>query len=228
MKIHSEDHRKKQIVFLSRCILNQNLRFPGIAIKSGAVNEIIEPLLSKGLGIEQLPCLECLGWKGVARKSFFKYIPKFFKYSESKIFPILKLFGAIWIWKYRRLCKKETKFLLDQIQDFINSGYLIVGIIAMNDSPTCGLTKTINLLSSAKEFKNIGLKLSDFLNPKFEKMKFIIPNLLDNGTGIFMGEIIKEMKNRKLDIKLIDFNPWNDLKEEADKIIKMLALKNVE
>ena len=225
MNVQSEDHRERQIVYVSRCILNQNLRFPGIAIKSGALNEILESFLINGLGIEPLPCLECLGWGGVARKSFFKFIPKFFKYSDSKVFLILKLFGAIWVWKYRRLCKKQAKFVMREMEDFITSGYLIKGIIAMNDSPTCALTKTIDLLNSAKKFKDMGLEVNDFLSPKFEKMKSIIPNICENGTGIFMSEIIRELKRRKLDIKLIEFNPWNDLKEETGKINKLLALK---
>ena len=219
------DHRKKQLIYLSRCILNQNLRFPGIAISSGTINEIIEQILRKGIGIEQLPCLECLGWGGVERKSFFKYFPTYFKYRESKIFPILKLFGKVWIWKYRRLCKKQANLVLNQMEDFINSGYSIVGIIAMNDSPTCGLSKTINLWNSVKKFKSLGIKLSDFINPEFDKMKFIIPKLCDDGTGYFMSEIISGIKQKDLTIKLIEFNPWNDLKEETNRINNELELK---
>lgn len=220
------DHREKQLIYLSGCILNQNSRFPGIAISSGAINEIIELILRKNLGIEQLPCLECLGWGGVDRKSFFKYFPMYLKYSETRIFPLLKLFGKIWIWKYRKLCKKQAKLVLNQMENFINSGYSIVGIIAMNDSPTCGLSKSINLWNSVRKFKSLGLKLSDFINPEFDKMKFIIPNLCEDGTGYFMSEIISRIKRKDLAIKLIEFNPWNDIKEEINKINNELALNN--
>lgn len=216
------DHRKKEIIYLSRCILNQNLRFPGIAIKPGAINEIIELILKNNIGIEQLPCLECIGWGGVSRTSFFKYIPIFFKFSYSKLYPILKQFGKIWIWKYKRLCKKHAKELVDQMEDFINSNYLILGIIAMNDSPTCGLTKTIDLLNSPKKFKELGFELSDFINPKFETMKSIIPNICIDGMGLFMTELIKEMNYRKINVELIDFNPWNDLDSELAKINDLL------
>ena len=45
-------------------------------------------------------------------------------------------------------------------------------------------------------------------------MKFIIPNLCDDGSGYFISEIISGIKQKDLTIKLIDFSPWNDIKEE--------------
>ncbi len=57
-------------------------------------------------------------------------------------------------------------------------------------------------------------------------MKFIIQNLCEDGTGYFMSEIIKEIKRKNLTIKLIEFNPWNDIKEEINKINNELALNN--
>ena len=45
-------------------------------------------------------------------------------------------------------------------------------------------------------------------------MKFIIPNLCDDGSGYFISEIISGIKQKDMTIKLIDFSPWNDIKKE--------------
>ena len=92
-EIKFEDNRKKEIIFLSSCILNQNNRFPGIAVHKGAINNLIEPFLKEGIGIEQLPCLECMGWGGVSRKNIFRFLPSIFRHSNSKL---MKLSSKIW------------------------------------------------------------------------------------------------------------------------------------
>ncbi len=56
------DKRGKKIIYLSRCLINQNLRFPGIAVSSGAITELISPIIENGIGIESLPCLERIAW----------------------------------------------------------------------------------------------------------------------------------------------------------------------
>jgi predicted secreted protein len=221
----SKDKRKKKIVYISSCILNQNLRFPGIAIKGGAVVEIIELLLKNKLGIEQLPCLERMGWGGVSRRKFLRLQPIAFKFVGSSLFLIINFFFKIWIFKFSRLCKKEAFKVVDQMEDYINSSYSILGIIAMNDSPTCGATRTIDLLKSASKYKNLGFKTEDLENPELEKMRIITPSLCEEGSGLFMIEVMKELSKRGINIKVIGFDPWYDLKKEAERIANILNLK---
>jgi predicted secreted protein len=90
-----KDNRGSRIVFVGNCILNQNARFPGIAIKEGAFTEFVDILLRNGVGIEQLPCLECLGWGGVSRKTYYKFQPMVLHFVDKKAFPIIKLFFHI-------------------------------------------------------------------------------------------------------------------------------------
>ena len=210
---------------MSGCLLNENLRFPGIAVKEGAVYELLEPLIKNGVGIEQLPCLERMEWGGVSRKKFFKFLPITFNTIGTRKHLLIELFIKIWIHNFRKSCKKEAKKVVNHMEDFMNSGYVILGIIAMNDSPTCGFTKTINLLKSASTFKKFGLKLEDFENPDLEKMRGIIPNLCKNGTGLFMAEILRELRKRHINVKIFEFNPWNNLIKESERIINALNLK---
>ncbi|NVM38178.1 MAG: hypothetical protein HWN81_21470 [Candidatus Lokiarchaeota archaeon] len=217
------DKRGKKIIYLSQCLLNQNLRFPGIAVESGAIAELLIPIIKNGIGIEPLPCLERLGWGGVKRKTFFKYFPMISKNTGSPKFPIIKLFLRLWLKKFKNLCKKETKKIILQMQDYNNSGYTILGIITTNDSPTCGYTKTINFLGIISKFKELGIK-DEFENPTLEKMKNIIPSLCENGSGYFMSEITKLIKRSELEVDVIGFNVWNNLSEETQRVLGKLNL----
>ncbi|MFW9999721.1 MAG: hypothetical protein ACFE9Q_10785 [Candidatus Hodarchaeota archaeon] len=219
------DKRGKRIIYLSHCLVNQNLRFPGIAVESGAIQELIIPIIKNGIGIETLPCLERLGWGGIKRKAFFKYYPMISRNIGLLKFSIIKLFLRMWLRKFKNLCKKEAKKVVLQMQDYLNSGYSILGIITSNDSPTCGYTKTINFLRLVSKFKDLDIK-EEFQNPTLERMKNVIPNLCENGTGYFISEIAKLMKKRKLEINVIGFNIWNNLLKETQKILSKLNLNN--
>ncbi|MFX0023347.1 MAG: hypothetical protein ACFE9S_13555 [Candidatus Hermodarchaeota archaeon] len=218
------DKRGWKIVYLSQCLLNQNLRFPGIAVESGVITELIEALIQHGIGIETLPCLERVGWGGVKRKTFYKYFPIVSKNIGSIKFPLIKLILRIWIMNYKKVCKKEAKKVISQLKDYINSGYSILGMITTNDSPTCGFTKTMNLLELSSKYKELGIKDEIFENPSLENMKNIIPNLCEDGSGYFTAELNKQINKNKLDIKMVGYDIWNNSSEEIKKVIKNVGI----
>jgi predicted secreted protein len=218
------DNRGNKIIYLSPCLLNQNLRFPGIAVESGVITELVESLIKNGVGIETIPCLERIGWGGVKRKTFYKYFPIVTKNISSIKFPLIKLFLKIWIRKYKKVCKKEAKKIIIQLHDYLNSGYSILGMITTNDSPTCGITKTMNLLELSSKYKELGIKNGFFENPSLDNMKKLIPNLCENGSGYFTSELKEQIDKNNLDIKIIGYDIWNNPSEETKKVINNLGL----
>ena len=50
------DARGGRVVFLSHCLLNQNVRYLGGAGRAGGVSEVVDGYLGRGIGICQLPC----------------------------------------------------------------------------------------------------------------------------------------------------------------------------
>jgi predicted secreted protein len=218
------DNRGNKIIYLSKCLLNQNLRFPGIAVESGVITELIEALIQQGIGIELLPCLERLGWGGIKRKTYFKYFPIVSKNVGTIKFPFIKLFLRIWIRNYKKVCKNEAKKIVHQLKDYIESGYSVLGIITTNDSPTCGYTRTINLLGLSSKYKELGLKDEFFENPTLELMKTLIPNLCENGSGYFISELKKLIIKSKLNINITGYDIWNNPSEETKKVINNLGL----
>ncbi len=117
--IFLNDNRKRKVVFLSHCFLNTNTRFPGGCAYEGATTPLIKLLLESGVGIIQMPCPEyqCLGLE--------KY-----KYGEL-------------VHDELRSCFRELALdVVEQIEDYLEFGFEIKGIIGMNPSPSCGVEIT--------------------------------------------------------------------------------------
>lgn len=110
------DKRKRKIVFIAHCFLNINTRFPEGSAFEGANIPLIELLLQDGIGIVQMPCPEflCLGLEK----------DKFGEVDESIL---------------RKCFRRLAEEVVDQIEQYLDFGYEIVGIIGMNPSPSCGV-----------------------------------------------------------------------------------------
>ena len=214
------DNRGKRIVYVNHCLLNQSARAPGAAFREGASAEFIQILLNSGLSIEQLPCLECIGMGGVSRKSFDKYLPLLSNSIENGWFPLVIPFVKAWLIKFEKLCKKEAAKAVDRMEDCIKEGYTILGVVGVNDSPTCGVTKTLDFV----EFIRRLAIARDVENP----VKQIIQDTLIDGTSFFMGNIMTELRARRMDVKVIGFEPWAaSPKEEAERIANLLNLQHM-
>jgi hypothetical protein len=199
--------------------LNQNRRFPGIAVASGAISGLVDALNERGIGIEQLPCMESLAWGGVSRKSVFKFLPLLYKKGESTI---VQLLGKAWLARYRNTCRARAKTVVREIDGWQRSGYAVLGIIAMNDSPTCGVTRTLDMLSAIPASRDGGVTLSDWEAPRFGKMREVIPSLLVQGSGIFISELAKMLEDREIHIPIIGFDPWAVHGQETDRVVQSL------
>ena len=62
------DERSRKVIFVSHCILNANCRFQGISFRKASINEIVDEMQKKGIGMIQMKCPEQKAWGGVLRK----------------------------------------------------------------------------------------------------------------------------------------------------------------
>jgi predicted secreted protein len=211
------DKRGKGIIYLNHCLLNQNTRAPGAAFRKAASNELIHILLKNELNIEQLPCLECIGTGGIQRKSLDRFLPLISISIDQGWFTLIRPLIRMRLYQYRRLCKKMALKSVDAINQFLNAGCTVTGIIGMNDSPTCGVTKSLDFTELVKRMaieRNSAISL-----------KKIIQDALIDAPSYFMGSIIDELKKRGMDIQVIGFEPWRDSQEnEARRIATELKL----
>ncbi len=68
LKAQLADARGGRVVFLSHCLLNQNVRYLGGAGRPGGVGELVGGYLARGVGVCQLPCPEQRAWGGVLKR----------------------------------------------------------------------------------------------------------------------------------------------------------------
>lgn len=115
------DSRSGKIIFLSHCCLNQNAKVRGIARYPGAIRPLVELLLEHGVGIYQMPCPE-MAYLGNMRWGHVKD-----QYNNPM---------------FRRHCQRLAQEVVDQVENYRQCGYRILGFVMMDGSPVCGLNRT--------------------------------------------------------------------------------------
>jgi len=215
-----EDERGRRLVFLSHCILDQNTRFPGIAVRQGALEALVSAAIEAGLGIEQLPCCEQKYWGGVGRRYVMPLIVKSPSLLASGMGPLLSAAMRMGWTAYKTLCRWEAARTSRVLEDFIAQGYDIAGIIAMNDSPTCGLDMTLKIPETLEDAARLGI---DWSRPDLELMSAHLPSLLREGSGAYMGALQEMVLKRGLDIEFLKLDPWEDVEGQAARLIARLV-----
>ena len=116
--------RSKKVVFISHCILNQNTVVCPLARAKGAYKQVIDLIMENNIGIHQMPCpeFEYLGLKRnpMNKKEYDNY-------------------------EYRIICKNIAIHLVEIMKEYISSDYKIIGIIGINESPTCSLKNEVGI-----------------------------------------------------------------------------------
>lgn len=148
--------RSKKVVFVSHCILNQNVKPEGKEKYAGAVKEIFQLLSESDVGIVQVPCPSV---------EFFSVINRERKPKSYYDTP-----------KYRAYCKKLAKIVLKQIENYMRSGYRVLGILGVEFSPTCAVYQIEN------------------------------GNRISPGKGIFIEEIENEMRKKNFQVPIVGVN----------------------
>jgi predicted secreted protein len=133
--------RSKRILLICHCILNQNSMVHPLARAAGAFN-IVHFLEEKGIGLIQLPCPE-FKYLGLARKPMTKE-----EYNTPE---------------YRTLCRDLFLPILEDIKEYIKNSYEIIGILGIDDSPTCSIRgcRGIFMEEVFSLFSKEGIKISN-------------------------------------------------------------------
>ena len=157
--------RSRRIVILCHCILNASAIVEGEAAYEGAMREFVEPLIAEGTGIIQLPCPEStfLGLRRCAMTSEQYDTPAF-----------------------RRHCARRVEPFLDQVQDAVENGVLVLGGVGVKGSPSCGVTSTCTGYGSGTAGKvAVQARRSD-------------------GSGVFVEVLRQALAGRGLELPMTD------------------------
>lgn len=110
--------RSKKVIFMSHCILNQNTVVCPLARAKGGYREIIGKIMDEGIGIHQLPCPE-YRYLGLKREPMSK------EQYDTK--------------NFRDLCNGIAEDFIKIMKEYLENDYEIVGLIGINNSPTCSI-----------------------------------------------------------------------------------------
>ncbi|WIF95201.1 CD3072 family TudS-related putative desulfidase [Caminicella sporogenes] len=180
--------RSREIILLSHCILNTNSKVEGLSEYSGVLFELTNLIIKRGIGIIQLPCPEMLMY-GIKRWGHVK-----------------EQFDTPY---FREKCRKLIQPIVNQLIDYKNSGYKILGVIGIDGSPSCGVNKTCSG-NWGGEFSN-----NKLLVDKIHNLKFI------NASGIFIEEMKKIFRENDLNISFTAVDETN-INSSINKIKEFL------
>ena len=128
------DNRSKKIIVLAHCLLNQNSISDGTADLPGQFTEIIRLIMANDIGIIQLPCPELL-CLGLDRQD--KYGAERDLLAENtRIRNLLEKRENL------EILRQKAKEIVSQLEEYIQYGFRVFGIIGVNRSPGCGVDTT--------------------------------------------------------------------------------------
>ena len=197
-----EDGRSKRVVFLSHCILNENTRYLGGACGS-CVRGVVEQCLAADVGMVQMPCPEQAAWGGVAKRfllAAYGARGTLLYRLRRFLLPVLLAYTGL---VYRRIARRTAA----EIRDYLDSGYVVVGVVGVDGSPSCGVWKTLNIDRSFDSIANI-----DVGSITVEGMNAIVRRELTAGSGMFTAALSEELRKRGVDVPFLA----HDLISELD------------
>jgi predicted secreted protein len=186
------DARSGQVVFVSHCILNQNVRYQGGATRPGAVDEGVARLQRTGVGIVQMPCPEQRAWGGVDKQ----YTMPAYGADRTRLRRLRR--PASWLFllytrlAYRRLAGQVAR----DIGDYVRVGQSVPAMLGVGGSPSCGVRTTLDLrgvLDTIAGCDPTELNTADF-------NRRVIVAHARAGQGMFMAALHRQLRRRGLEV----------------------------
>jgi predicted secreted protein len=186
------DARSGRVMFVSHCMLNQNVRYQGGATRPGAVDEVVANLQRAGVGIVQMQCPEQRAWGGVDKR----YTMPAYGADQTRFRRLRR--PASWLFllytrlAYRRLAGQVAR----DIGDYVRSGQSVQAVVGVGGSPSCGVRTTLDLkgvLDTIAGCDPTQLHTDDF-------NRRVIAGHTRAGQGMFIAALRRQRRRRGLDV----------------------------
>lgn len=206
-----DDERSKRVVFVSHCLLNENTRYLGGAWRPGCVDELVDRFQQEGVGIYQMKCPEQRVWGSVLKR----YILHGYGSKGTLLYRIRQLYIPLFIWYTKFIYSKIAKKVVRDIEDYVRSGFEVVGIVGVDGSPSCAVNKTLNTWSSVEALASLPIKSLErqTMNDK------VIADCLTEGKGFFMKALWRQLRRRSLDIKFYRHDLLAEMRGEPIQLL---------
>ncbi len=193
------DARSWRVVFVSHCLLNQNVRYLGGAFRPGIVPEAIDRYVCEGIGLYQMPCPEQVAWGGVLKRLILRFYGARGTWAFRMRGLLLPLFRFYTRQVYRRLARRVAR----HAEDYARAGFEVVGVVGVADSPSCGVKHTLDL---ARSFAAVAsLDLSSLNRKEFTDRAVRACRIEE--AGLFIAALRHELDGRRLAIPFTEHEP---------------------
>jgi predicted secreted protein len=205
-----KDERGKKVIFLSHCLLNENTRYLGGALRKAGVDELIDALQKEGIGMVQMKCPEQKTWGGVLKREML--MGYFIKGTWLR--PFLNIFMVFFIWKTKKSFKKIAREVVSEIKDYMDSGFEVSGIVGIKGSPSCGVSAALDLKKSAQFAADMDIATlnREFFNENCYK------KCLVNKRGLFIDALQKELSANHIRVNFFEHDLLLEMEGKANHI----------
>jgi uncharacterized protein YbbK (DUF523 family) len=188
-----QDERSKRVIFVSHCLLNENTRYLGGAFQRGCVDEIVDGLQQEGLGLCQMHCPEQRAWGGVLKRMLLPLYGSRGTLLYRLRHLLFPLFLRYTQWRYQILAKE----VVGDIEDYVRSGFEVVGVVGVGGSPSCGVCSSLDLRRSLEVVATCPLARLDrrVINEE------AVAGCLSEGEGLFIAALQRQLRRRHLTIR---------------------------
>jgi uncharacterized protein YbbK (DUF523 family) len=186
------DKRSRRVVFVSHCILNENVRYLGGAGRRAGVDEVVDGFQAAGAGICQMPCPEQRAWGGVARRWL---VPMYGAEGTLRYrlrHPLTWVFLGRTRWVYARLARRVAR----DAADYARSGFEVAGVVGVGASPSCGVVHTLDVRRSLGVIARCQVASVDAC--RFNAA--LLASARTAGEGYFIRALRRALTRRGLDI----------------------------
>lgn len=184
------DGRGGRVLFVSHCVLNENVRYLGGAGRPAAVLEIVQAALDHHVGLVQMPCPEQRVWGGVLKR---RMLATYGQASLASSSHLRRGVAAAAAGATAAAVVPLARQVAGQIEDYDRSGLAVVGVVGIGSSPSCGVLRTLNLGGALADVAACPIRR---LNR--ETMTGIVAANARPGAGIFTAAVRRTLRRRNL------------------------------
>lgn len=205
-----KDERSKKVIFVTHCILNENTRYLGGAFRRGCIDEIVDEIQNRGIGIVQMKCPEQKAWGGILKKYMWQPIGS----KNALLYKLKGIFLPLFIWNTRRIYRKIAKEVVAKIKDYIASGFEVIGVIGIAGSPSCGVNATLDIIKSFEFLANTEIDNLDRMKMNESGIK----ELLIKGKGFFIETLEGELRKKNITVRFYEHDLVSEMTGKKTKI----------
>jgi hypothetical protein len=115
---------------------------------------------------------------------------------------------------FRRLARATAR----QIEDYLVSGYSVLGVIGVDGSPSCGVHTTLDFERSAELAAGLDL---DAIN--VDQMNTLVRQGLTDGSGLFTSALQRELRRRHRELHYSAHDLIGELNGETARVEALLS-----